>query len=550
MHTCVLQSGLAAGTRCGRPLLAIFYFKLSLCVCSRLQASFDPALPQRVPIMKASGNIQTRTRGASNGAVAKVLQSQNPGYSVKKDAVRSRAMRRQQELYSELQFAPVSLPCTELDKVIRWHVPSVAALLKWHAENNVQFKCALKDCLKTHDPSKPLRLVVYCDECTPGNVLHPDNQRKSWLWFTGVLDFDKKWLCKENVWIPTASLLSWKSQATRGGLSTIQRILLQHFLAEVPSVFRGFSVDLDGEPVFLRFVLKPFIFDEDAQKKVWGVKGSSGKKPCLHCNNIVSKATATRRSDLGLLPITEPDANKFDLSTNQDLWDMADHLATKKHVLGKCAFEKLQTDSGLNFLPEGVLACKELREHLGPTDSRYDPMHVFFSNGIAGHEIDLFVARLVEQRLVSCESLTEFCRAGWRCEKRLFARKFKDGELKGMAGDVLFALPMLRYFAEVVVAPRGRMQAEIASFGALYDVVACYQRLKLNGATDNECNNMQQLQHRHYKLFLATYSETCCRPKHHMSLHIPDQIRRDGKVFDAFVLERKMRLFKAEMKNV
>ena len=37
-------------------------------------------------------------------------------------------------------------------------------------------------------PDHPYRIVVYCDEITPGNALKPDNRRKTWAFYWSIAD--------------------------------------------------------------------------------------------------------------------------------------------------------------------------------------------------------------------------------------------------------------------------------------------------------------------------------------------------------------------------
>ena len=58
-----------------------------------------------------------------------------------------------------------------------WPLPNLSKLVKWHYENNVIFRDALSWVVK-RNPNKPISLIPYSDEYTPGNVLHPEQRKK------------------------------------------------------------------------------------------------------------------------------------------------------------------------------------------------------------------------------------------------------------------------------------------------------------------------------------------------------------------------------------
>ena len=54
-----------------------------------------------------------------------------------------------------------------------WPLPNLSQILKWHYDNSTMFRDALAAVVKSN-PNKPVHLIPYSDECTPGNVLHPE----------------------------------------------------------------------------------------------------------------------------------------------------------------------------------------------------------------------------------------------------------------------------------------------------------------------------------------------------------------------------------------
>lgn len=101
-------------------------------------------------------------------------------------------------------------------------------------------------------------------------------------------------------------------------------------------------------------------------------------------------------------------------------------------------------------------------------------------------------------------------------------------------------------FQIIASRPRAVAAAALASFVAMADIVALLQDCKLRcPPSASAIDKLQQLQQEHLQLFMNCYGPDYVKPKHHYSLHIPEQMRRDKFLLDTFVLERKHRVAKA-----
>ena len=112
--------------------------------------------------------------------------------------------------------------------------------------------------------------------------------------------------------------------------------------------------------------------------------------------------------------------------------------------------------------------------------------------------------------------------------------------------------PLLHQFVLTVLEPistrSGKLVNEIASFKCLASIVADYQaikRCKLGQVTESLLNHLALLQKNHLVMFQIAYRPSEIKPKDHMSLHLPEQIRRHGMLLDCWVCERKHRRAKA-----
>ena len=134
---------------------------------------------------------------------------------------------------------------------------------------------------------KPLRLIIYSDEVTPGNVLSPHNQRKFHAIYFNFLEVRKR-IYSESSWLIAGAILSTEVANIEGGLSGVIKALLESlFVGDTSVRFAGLTLDFGGEVgtrrVFIE--LHAIIADADALRAMFAFKGAAGLKPCFKCQN-------------------------------------------------------------------------------------------------------------------------------------------------------------------------------------------------------------------------------------------------------------------------
>ena len=175
-------------------------------------------------------------------------------------------------------------------------------------------------------------------------------------------------------------------------------------------------------------------------------------------------------------------------------------------------------------------------------------------HGTLESELVCFLADCNDKLGIHQKHLRQFFAAAWKfpaCkDKARLDLLFEDsGEAfhgwRGTASQLLDALPILRHFVIIVVQVTSQLEGQCKSFLLLCDAVDRIVELKRSnvcslGQTVELSNKLSE----HLELFVAMYGEECTKPKHHYSVHMPLQFRRDGFVLDAFVAERKHRTLK------
>lgn len=406
--------------------------------------------------------------------------------------------------------------------------------------------------------AKPWRLILYCDEITPGDPLRPDNKRKlsafyiSWLELGPFLRYEEAWL---TIGILRPSIV----KHIAGRFSGAVRCLLRSMFMCADSLHTSGAL-VGGALFFCRY--HRMIMDEAAGKSVWMVKGASGIRSCISCKNVVKLGSADDPSlasfdaDGYLVDISCCDDSKFDEMVEGDLARAFDELSALRTAPGitKAMFGKAEKAYGIAFDPHCLLADVPMRTLVTDVSYTRDPMHVMLSGGVANTELFL-----VLQAVQSCfplfrySTMKEFCNAAWTSPgtRKTLSEAFSDGReaaskkdemFKGSASEILSVYPLVRRFLETLV-PSDAIPKQKSSFFAMCAVLDSMQACKV--AFDEGLPVAMRLEIRNFfRLHLEAYGRRHIRPKHHYMFHMLRQPTEDKIWLDCFVHERKHQLTK------
>ena len=502
------------------------------------------------------------TRGVTDAALARIISQlkKNPklldSYHTSERWIRTTQSEDTLQVFDSL--ATMTKLSLEGGGEFLWHYFSFSKLLQYYVSASADFARVLKNRMETHP--MPWRAILYHDEVTPGNNLRPANNRKFSAFYISFLEFGL-YLRKDTAWLPIAMLRTSVVNKVIGGMSAVvATLILQLFDGPSSLAAAGFdAVFEDGGPKQFIANFSRFIFDEAALKATFNTKGASGLKPCLLCRNVLMKGHECLNYDDSnyFVDVCETDTNKFDKTSNHDLWETFEALLGQKAALKNTPFKKLQTVSGLSLNVHGVLQEK-LRNILLPVDScTYDPMHCYFQGGVASTEVHLLLQELSKVG-IDFAHVRQFASVWQRSNKKSSPvseilsdarEKLSDGSFKGFASDVLTVLLVLMHFVETVVQKstlQSSIDASIKSFRALFFVVCKLQLAKMHERVPSQLAcELLALQVEHLRLHKEAYGNDWVLPKHHFSLHFKDQLIRDQIVLDTFVHERRNKLLKS-----
>ena len=435
-----------------------------------------------------------------------------------------------------------------------WEVAVPAAMLRSYLQSPAllpYFMDVLQSGAGCH-PSHPIKLVLYCDELTPGRALRINNKRKVMAIYVTLAAFPRALRGHREVWIPMAFLRSDAQKHAIGEWTSTYRLLLENMLLGANSIADAgvvFKIR-DERPRLVFFTMSGVIGDAPARAEFWGAMGSNAIMSCMNCLLVASPDSGLALEDPRLVDFSCSDRSKFGPARDEDIWEKFEELAAQRPSCSKTAFGKLETAAGLRHAPDGLLASIPLRRYMGPVRANLvDPMHVLVSNGTINFEIwELFESAGWSDCYADVRTLAS---ASWRLPKRLqnidlaspfdvhhqTASKKDSRTFRCQASELLAVTPLIRYYVDMKVARRADMSAQVASFRAAHDLLCATMSSKARG--DVAPRDIDEKAVSHLDKFKAAYGIDHMKSKHHSEMHIAENaVNLDGAM-DCFAQERK-----------
>ena len=418
------------------------------------------------------------------------------------------------------------------------------------AQARDDFAAALDKVVCSHDAGHCYRLVLYYDEITVGNPLVVNTARKYWLFYWSLLEFGH-YLHHTAAWVPMLVLHSKAVPQIAGGFSGLVACLLRCLQ---PMLDNGIRLDLPtAGPRVLLGCFWANLADYDGLKKALDIKGAAGVVPCPKCKNIVNRGRLPH-GHAYLRTIACSDTSQLDQHTDDSMRASCAALAAARAVMSRADFAEEEKARGVRYNPAGLLFSAGPR-FLAISTLRFDPMHVWWSNGVASREIFL-VLTAMEGYGVTWGMVDSFCRSKFTRpaglpktrlqlspEFRLACRR--SGLFKGSAAQTLDMVFLLCHFVESVL-PRGTARALepiLKSLRCLTDTAELVLRARAPGSSELS-EPLRVSIEAHLSAFHAAHGEDEVTPKHHLQLHVPDQLLADGQILDCFTAERKNKIGK------
>jgi hypothetical protein len=264
--------------------------------------------------------------------------------------------------------------------------------------------------------------------------------------------------------------------------------------------------------------------------------------------------TDRRGRRASLVSVAGTDIDACDPHTEASIRCVYDMLRASKERVNKAEFQKLETESGFNYVASGVLA---LMQHVArPTQTTmWDWMHLILVDGcfnnVAGKLMQRIAPRFKYRDVYAWVTAWSFpSRLKYQAASAMevFGRKraqpcFKEGKLKTTASEGLCIYRILQEFIMTVVIPAGVALAECNCYVTLCVLLGLLQICARGTVTPAELrSSVVEFLHRYYTTFGDKGGL-----KMHCLLHLPAMMGRCGFLLSCFVHERKHKSIKRWM---
>ena len=313
-----------------------------------------------------------------------------------------------------------------------------------------------------------IKLTLYLDERTGGNVLTTSSSKKSCFFFLFV-DVTK-YQHIPCLWLPLATIPSRDVAVICGGLSAVTTAVLKHLGLQVEH-----GITLQGSQCTVE--IEAYVGDYDSIASVFMSKGAAGLRPCLLCSNVVSKWSDMPNRDPFFLDISSDKVQQFQIITSWELRGIYDDFLTRSLHATKAARKEQETQFGFSLHSKSLLADLQARSMLPVEKVIYDSCHMYFSNGIVAAEVNLLVKQMNQQPGTMLSDLQRSVReVRWNCSQDSFTSPgsraflfhdslFEGNFYKGGASKTWCLLPLLHYYAFVLTSTE--LEQSMKCFSAL-----------------------------------------------------------------------------------
>ena len=389
--------------------------------------------------------------------------------------------------------------------------------------------------------SSPWQLLLYTDECHPGNALNHKGDKKIQMIYASFLEMGQNALSHADGWLPIFACRSNVVNTFDGNMSQIFREILKSIFCSThgsPDAGVLLHSGTGRDAVRLHWTLGALVQDGAAQRAVWGVKGDSGSKYCLKCGSVWSTSVCevTNKSMLFL-------------STDNDVLQSFDRLRAKKDELSADDFKLWQQATGWTWSDNHVLNCDELRPWLRPVSQFcHDYMHGMASGGCLNVAIFLLLEDLTTAGLRPWTSLQSYmslwvlpghlkgvCNMpSFFVDKRVKSHR-EAQKFKAPASDILCLFPVFAYYAKTI-------GSNASCHNSVRAFLACCHFMELLLGTHHNLVNGKMLDEAAEKVLTsfqeAGWGESCIK-KFHWLLHYGDSLETHKTLVPCWAMERK-----------
>lgn len=280
------------------------------------------------------------------------------------------------------------------------------ALLQLLYEQEGSFFNLVEQTAVQYPPSSqlPWKLLYYTDEITCGNPLALKPSRKIQTVYVSIAQFGGVNLAKELAWAVLCTRRSSEVDEVAAGMSQLTAAILRHILLNPLSTMTGIVLkSKSGHKRRIFLSMGYMVQDGLAQKTIWSLRGDSGTRYCVLCQNLIARQSSL---DEDILTCDMSHQEKILLATDEDLKGTWRRLEEKSNSCTASAMKTWMQATGFTYHPLALPWAEDLSSHMLPaTQFIHDYMHCFFQKGVFNSLTYWFFESL--------ETLQGMCRVLW-----------------------------------------------------------------------------------------------------------------------------------------
>ena len=256
---------------------------------------------------------------------------------------------------------------------------------------NAEFGAIMEECLQ---PGRPMTIILYVDEVSPGNPLRPRSDRKFQAIYWFVLEWPTWLIPRTAIWPVFGIFKSCHIDKVPGGMSGLWCRVLDIFFGSARQHNFNVGVKIKSHGGRLLTYLGRYggtLADEKALKELHDYKGAAGTIPCMDCPTLMN----TRNHELLPPGAVGVHTTKLPAERHSDgsVWAIADML--KGLIAAGRSVKAPEQHHGLKHNPHGLLFREDMRAVHRPTlHYLRDWMHVAVGGGAANVELGLLFSEL------------------------------------------------------------------------------------------------------------------------------------------------------------
>ena len=499
-------------------------------------------------------------KGGSNDALRKIL-----GRLGESQPSRNKVHVLQQEHFSQVKEV-LKLPCLDGTEM-NWEVANPSTLVSHSARHSKEMERAFAQALQWHPCSveKPWRLAVTFDEFTPGNVLRPNNSRKTMVANFSFLELDA---FGDNTWWTMAVARTSTINNIDGGWSRMLRDLLRLSLGP-PSGMQvaGIPMMVAGQHTTIFAKLALLLSDGEGLRQALQWNGAASNKPCFRHWNVVRRGSTLGQAGGKYVCTRCSDPSLFKVLAEADLHSIIDVTVEAQQQFNRgeiamCRLKDIQKTMGFKATDDGLLADPQLRSYVQFMEVvRYDWAHTFLADSMLGRDLWTLVEAAEKHRVFTQEDIERFLRQGWsslsldnrgkagacmwawRHLSKIFSKAGAQANeaantIKASMSDLLTLYRSLSHFFATRVPAGGPLDDHMRLFQLVGKAVDLILAVKHRRLPQRHAGQQLVMVLRQHMDLLRVLGVPRNPPKLHWAFDVAECLLKDDFLVDAFALER------------